>query len=173
MGAGRCVVGVILVTVLAWGCATSGNPRPEPFPRTTGRSGVPSVEPGAVPTGQEIARAAQALVGRPYAAGGAGPDRFDCSGLVQYVYARAGVALPRTVTEQMRVGQPISLDQIAPGDLLFFRIDASKPSHVGIAIGNGAFVHAPNARGEVRVERVSAGYWVRRFELAKRVLADR
>lgn len=134
---------------------------------------TPPVVAAAAMSGEAIAQAAQALVGRPYAPGGTGPDRFDCSGLVQYVYARAGLALPRTVKEQMQIGERVALEKIAPGDLLFFRIDASKPTHVGIAIGHDAFVHAPNARGEVRVERVSAGYWVRRFEVAKRVIADR
>jgi len=124
-------------------------------------------------SGEAIADAARALVGRPYAPGGVGPDRFDCSGLVQFVYGRAGVALPRTVTEQMRVGQRVALKKIAPGDLLFFRIDASKPTHVGIALSGDTFVHAPNARGEVRVEQVSTGYWLRRFEIAKRVIANR
>ncbi len=166
------LAGVILVTVLVSGCATTGTPRPEPFPRT----GVHETSPEAatpVLSGEAIARAAQALIGRPYAAGESGPDRFDCSGLVQYVYAHAGLALPRTVAEQMQIGERVPLNDIGPGDLLFFRIDASKPTHVGIAIGNGEFVHAPNARGEVRVENVSAGYWLRRFEFAKRVIADR
>lgn len=173
MARGQCTAGVILVTVLVSACASTGNPRPEPFPRSGARGGPAPVNAPVAFSGEAIAAAAQALVGRPYAPGGSGPDGFDCSGLVQYVYGRAGVVLPRTVSEQMRVGARVARARIAAGDLLFFRVDASKPTHVGIAIGNDAFVHAPNARGEVRVERLSAGYWLRRFEIAKRVIADR
>ena len=173
MGARVRATGVILVTVLISGCASTGTPRPEPFPRTGTQGGLPGSTTTTPLSGDAVAQAAKTLVGHPYAPGGAGPDRFDCSGLVQYVFGRAGVTLPRTVAQQMKVGERVSFKKIAPGDLLFFRIDASKPTHVGIAIGNGAFVHAPNARGGVRVDRLSARYWLRRFEIAKRVIADR
>src|SRR5574340_1154341 len=107
MAALSSAAGVILVTVLASGCASATAPRPEPFSRTRSHEDRSRGLSGLTISGSAVAAAAQALVGRPYAPGGAGPDRFDCSGLVQYVYGRAGVALPRTVAEQMRVGAEI------------------------------------------------------------------
>jgi cell wall-associated NlpC family hydrolase len=78
------------------------------------------------------------------------------------------VFVPRTVVEQFGWGRPIGADAIAPGDLVFFDTSGG-PSHVGLAIGGDAFVHAPNARGEVRVERMSSAYWSSRFIGARRV----
>jgi cell wall-associated NlpC family hydrolase len=94
----------------------------------------------------------------------------DCSGFVQYVFAQHAVALPHAVSEQYRIGRPVPPADLAPGDLIFFTTVAPGASHVGIAIGGDEFVHAPSSRGEVRVERLSASYWSRRFVGARRVL---
>jgi cell wall-associated NlpC family hydrolase len=104
----------------------------------------------------------------PYRNGGTDPSGFDCSGLVQYVFAEEGIALPRTVGEQFHSGQPIKSDELEPGDLVFFTTVAPGASHVGIAIGGDEFVHAPSSNGEVRVEHLSASYWARRFVGARR-----
>ena len=158
----------MLLTFTVGACA-SRTARPEPFPRphapVTER---PAPEP-APAIGEQVVQAALALRGRPYAPGGSGPERFDCSGLVQYVYSQAGVALPRTVTAQFETTSPIERDAVRAGDLLFFRMVGGKPSHVAIAIGDGSFVHAPSSRGTVRVEQLSAPYWRQRFEGARRV----
>ena len=119
--------------------------------------------------GEQVVQAALGLQGRPYAPGGSGPGAFDCSGLVQYVYAQAGVALPRTVSEQFATTVPIDGDAVLPGDLLFFKMVGRKPSHVAIALGDGRFVHAPSSRGAVRIEDLSAPYWRQRLEGARRV----
>ena len=74
------------------------------------------------------------------------------------------------MAEQSRVGHSIEASDLAPGDLIFFSTVAPGASHVGIAIGGDEFVHAPSGRGEVRVERLSAPYWARRFVGARRVL---
>ena len=118
------------------------------------------------PTRTVVQRALD-LQGIPYRAGGADPRGFDCSGLVQYVFAQEGILLPRTVVEQMAISRAIEGD-VAPGDLLFFRVDGSKPSHVGIAVGPDAFIHAPRERGVVRVERLGSRYWQERFIGARR-----
>lgn len=170
-------------------CASGGVPRPEPFPRP-GEPGAPATverpEPPAadrpaperppmpaplpaLEAGGAIVERALELRGRPYAPGASGPDRFDCSGLVQYVFSGAGISLPRTVDDQFAATLPIDAPSIAPGDLLFFRISSRRASHVGIAIGDGTFIHAPSARGVVRVERLDAEYWRRRFEGARRL----
>jgi cell wall-associated NlpC family hydrolase len=108
--------------------------------------------------------------GVPYRNGGSDPSGFDCSGLVQYVFAQFGTPLPREVRDQYRAGRSIDLNDVEPGDLLFFETVSRGASHVGMAVGRGEFVHAPSERGVVRVERYDASYWARRFVGARRVV---
>jgi cell wall-associated NlpC family hydrolase len=155
-------------------CASTGAvPRPFPSPRGTPPSaGQPSVgrpEPAAA-TGPVVAAAALTLRNRPYRAGGSDPAGFDCSGFTQYVFAQQGVALPREVRDQFRMGKSIKPHDVAPGDLLFFRTTSRRVSHVAIALGGDEFVHAPSSNGVVRVERLDAAYWSRRFVGARRVV---
>jgi cell wall-associated NlpC family hydrolase len=107
------------------------------------------------------------LVGTRYLNGGADPDGFDCSGFVQYVFARQGVNVPRTVEEQARSGTRV--DDLRPGDLVFFHTSGRGATHVGIAIDGTRFVHAPSSRGEVRVEPLAFPYWADRFIEARRM----
>jgi hypothetical protein len=90
---------------------------------------------------------------------------------VQYAFAQHGVALPRETADQYAVGAPIALDALAPGDLVFFQTTSRGPSHVGIALGDNQFVHAPSEGGVVRVERLTMIYWARRMLGARRVAA--
>ena len=110
----------------------------------------------------DIAIHALGLVGTPYRYGGNTPDSgFDCSGLIGYVYQnRAGSAPPRTVAQLDRWGQPIPEQSLRTGDLVVFG-KGRAPSHAGIYVGEGRFVHAPSTGGEVRLDRLSAGYWAR------------
>ena len=101
--------------------------------------------------------------------GGDDPRGFDCSGFVQWVFARHGTSLPREVREQYDAGTPIDRDEIQAGDLVFFETVSRGPSHVGIALGDGEFVHAPSSRGVVRVESYTTEYWSRRWIGARRV----
>jgi cell wall-associated NlpC family hydrolase len=94
---------------------------------------------------------ARQMVGAPYVWGATGPNAFDCSGLMQYSYSRAGVALPRTSQEQLNAGQHVPLDQARPGDLVIYRGDAS---HVAMYVGNGQVVHAPYPGARVRYDPV-------------------
>jgi len=112
------------------------------------------------------------LRGVPYRNGGSDPSGFDCSGFVQWVFARNGVLLPREVREQYGTGQKIDLRELQPGDLVFFRTVSRGASHVGLVIGADQFVHAPNSTGVVRVERLTATYWARRFVGARRIAVD-
>jgi len=125
--------------------------------------------PSAAGAGEAVASLALSLQGSPYVNGGAGLDGFDCSGFVQYVFARSGVALPRSVLEQFEEGIGVE-GAPEPGDLVFFAIDGGRVSHVGIATGPDTFVHAPSSRGVVREDRLSAPYWSRRYAGARRVL---
>jgi cell wall-associated NlpC family hydrolase len=88
---------------------------------------------------------------------------------VQYVFAQHGIALPRGVREQLQSGREVRLAGIERGDLIFFATGAKEPSHVGVAIGGDEFVHAPSARGVVRVEKFSAPYWARRIVAVRRL----
>jgi NlpC/P60 family len=97
---------------------------------------------------------------------------FDCSGFTQYVFAQYGVALPREVVDQYRVGAPVGGRNLEPGDLIFFSTVTRGASHVAIALGGDQFVHAPSSRGVVRVERLSSSYWGPRFLGARRVSAN-
>ena len=110
----------------------------------------------------DIAIHALGLVGTPYRYGGNTPDSgFDCSGLIGYVYkSRAGVAPPRTVAQLNGFGQPIDADELRTGDLVVFGADRA-PTHAGIYVGQGRFVHAPSTGGTVRLDQISAGYWAR------------
>jgi len=109
------------------------------------------------------------LRGTPYLDGGASPHGFDCSGFTQYVFAQHGVRLPRAVEEQYKAGSKIDSGDLTAGDLLFFQTTSRGASHVGIAVGTDQFVHAPSSTGVVRVERLSADYWSKRYLGARRV----
>jgi cell wall-associated NlpC family hydrolase len=155
---------LIFATAVVGGCATSGNvPTPRPFPTPT--STVES--PAAVP---ELIVTAMALRGTPYVNGGSEPTRgFDCSGFVQWVFAQHGTALPRDTRAQYDEGKRIDRDAVRPGDLVFFETVSKGPSHVGIALGAGEFVHAPSSRGVVRVENYASEYWASRWVGARRI----
>ncbi|MBT3155813.1 C40 family peptidase [Streptomyces sp. CHA1] len=100
--------------------------------------------------GTAVAAARRAL-GKPYVWGANGPVGFDCSGLMQWAYAQAGVALPRTSQAQRYAGRHVPLSQARPGDLVTYRADAS---HVGMYVGNGQVVHAPYPGASVRYDPV-------------------
>jgi cell wall-associated NlpC family hydrolase len=146
-------------------------PRPPAAPTDPG-SGPPARPaapvPGGALDGYALTSTALALRGAPYRYGGASPEGFDCSGFVQYVFGQHGVSLPRETREQFRTGRTIKPDKLEPGDLVFFTTVAPGASHVGIMIGGDQFVHAPSERGVVRVERLSASYWSRRYVGARR-----
>jgi cell wall-associated NlpC family hydrolase len=112
------------------------------------------------------------LVGTPYRLGGNTPQTgFDCSGLVGYVFRDvAGVDLPRTAREISQIDAPqIERNQLESGDIVFFR-DGRQVSHVGIYVGRGRFVHAPNEGGTVRLDYLDAAYWNEHFSGAVRVV---
>jgi cell wall-associated NlpC family hydrolase len=191
----RTYVVVIAIAALSGACASSGaTPRPFPTPAPKGSSPTPnSPHPtpnsqlptpnsqgptpnsqgptpnSASPIAYSVTGTALGLRGTPYRNGGADPSGFDCSGFVQYVFAQHGVIVPRQVSEQFRAGRDVGA-QLEPGDLVFFTTVAPGASHVGIAIGGDAFVHAPSSTGEVRVEKLSGPYWSTRFVGARRVL---
>jgi cell wall-associated NlpC family hydrolase len=143
---------------------------PEAYdPAAAGVAAAPPAAPAAAAAGMEVARIAGTLIGAPYREGGALPDGFDCSGLVNYVFARSGVAVPRDVRRQAAAGLPVARSDVIPGDLVFFATTGSGPTHVGIAIGGNRFIHAPKSGAAVRVESLSSAYWTARFVTARRI----
>lgn len=121
--------------------------------------------------GRAIAQFAMGFRGVPYRLGGSDPAGFDCSGLVQYVFAQYGVAVPRVVEQQWEIGDKVKPSKIEPGDLIFFNTKkrGDGASHVAIAIGGDSFVHAPNSTGVVRIETLGSSYWGSRYIGARRI----
>ena len=106
---------------------------------------------------------AKRYLGTRYRMGGTRPGAFDCSGLVRYVFAKHGVALPRTAREQSTVGRPVVVgaDSLRVGDLLFFRTPRGRASHVAMYAGNGRIIHASAGRRRVRYDDLASarGRW--------------
>jgi peptidoglycan DL-endopeptidase CwlO len=102
-------------------------------------------------------RAALSRLGRPYVWGATGPEQFDCSGLTQWSYARAGIHLDRTTYQQIYDGVPIPRSHVRPGDLVF-----PSAGHVQLAIGNNLVVEAPHPGAAVRISPLGAGVQIRR-----------
>jgi cell wall-associated NlpC family hydrolase len=163
-------LGLFLLVALTTGaCASSGAlPRPTPPPDapTPPAARAPTREGGL---GHRIVADALDLRGVPYRNGGNDPRGFDCSGFVRYVLARHGIAAPRLTREQFAAGRAVRLQDVQPGDLLFFTTVAPGASHVAIALDGDEFVHAPSSRGVVRVERLALPYWRKRFVGARRL----
>jgi cell wall-associated NlpC family hydrolase len=139
-----------------------------------------STQPPRAPAPQaanEILFGALALVGTPYRYGGSSPaSGFDCSGLIQYVYRQsAALSLPRTVAQMNTLDVPdVDEDDLQAGDLVIFATHRdSRPSHAGIYVGEGRFVHAPSGGGTVRLDELADDYWQRAYLNAKRPLAAR
>lgn len=102
----------------------------------------------------EFLAAARSRLGMPYVWGGDGPTVFDCSGLVQWAMAQAGVTMPRVAADQARSGPAVAVSHLRPGDLLFYRTDPTAPgyiSHVAIYLGNGLMLQAPQPGMNVQI----------------------
>lgn len=120
-------------------------------------------------TGSEIVAEAKKYIGAPYAAGGASPSGFDCSGYVYYVLKQVGLSPYRTPASQFNQGTAVSKENLQAGDIVFFAGTAgSGISHVGIYTGNGQFLHAPNSRSTVSYSSLTSGYWANHYYGARR-----
>ena len=120
--------------------------------------------------GTQILAEAKKYLGCPYAAGGASPSGFDCSGFVYYVLKQLGCSPYRTPSAQYQMGTSVSKSDLQVGDIVFFYgTYASSISHVGIYAGNGQFIHAPNSRSTVSYSDLTSGYWANHYYGARRV----
>jgi cell wall-associated NlpC family hydrolase len=118
---------------------------------------------------RDLVRTAFIYRGSRYRFGGTSRGGFDCSGFTRYVYARYGIALPHSSASQFSHGQPISRDELQPGDLVFFATRTRGISHVGIYIGDNRFIHASNVRRGVTVDSLGSAYYSARYRGARRV----
>lgn len=152
---------LLVLSALLAACAT-GRRSPSPPPPSLYRSLAPE-------KAQDIAIHALGLVGTPYRYGGNTLEGgFDCSGLIDYVYRTSvGVSPPRTVAQLAGFGQPIGSADLRTGDLVLF--GTGRPTHAGIYVGNGQFVHAPSSGGDVRLDRLDGPYWSRQPLAARRI----
>jgi peptidoglycan DL-endopeptidase CwlO len=121
------------------------------------RNGPGESAPGPITgsgVGVEALRAAASQLGKPYRWGATGPGSYDCSGLTSWAFKKAGVTLPRSSSQQARVGKSVSWDDMRPGDLVFYY---SPVSHVGIYAGGGKMINAPQTGDVVKYQTVSSG----------------
>jgi cell wall-associated NlpC family hydrolase len=166
-----------LATVLLLAaCSSAPHRREATFkPSHSSLADLPAMAPSVASEGaaNDVLFRAIALVGTPYRWGGNTPTGgFDCSGLIDYIYRTAtGMALPRTSRDMASMnGRKVQrMTQLASGDLVFFAIHGGI-SHVGVYVGKGRFVHAPNSGGTVRLDDIDGPYWRDHFAYGKRVL---
>lgn len=121
----------------------------------------------------QVVAYAKQFLGSPYVYGGTSPRGFDCSGFVKYVYANFGITMNRTASAQMDNGTPVSMSELIPGDVVFFKkagSSASRASHVGIYIGGGQFIHASTSTTGVIISNMSSAYYTTGFVGARRML---
>lgn len=160
------IVSGVVCAALLQGCASTPAPASPPLgsvglpPPGSLEAPLPSL-PGdqGLSMGSEIAIRAISLLGAPYKYGGSGPTGFDCSGLVQFVYEEIGIDVPRTAAEQFRAASPVKLDDLEPGDLLFFKIRGKRVSHVAIYTGSGRFIHAPQTGRAIELRSLDDHYY--------------
>lgn len=133
---------LLLLAILATGCAST--------PVSDAPSGAQH---------QQASEIAASMVGKPYRYGGNTPQGFDCSGLVQYSFLRAGIHVPRSTKTQRGKSRKVSISGLARGDLLFFNPEGKYSSHVGIYLGGNRFVHAPSSGKHVRMDTLNDTYW--------------
>ena len=163
----------VTVAVILSGCSTLSESRSPTasLPPLVPPPAVATPSPDVAPSPHRRSGHALAIdkalsyLGVPYRWGGSTPAGFDCSGFVRYVYAGSGIALPRTVAEQYRVGTPVHRGSLRPGDLVFF----DRLRHNGIYIGRGEFVHASSGAGRVSVSRLDEDWFRHRWSGGRRM----
>lgn len=157
----------ILAALALAACGTPGG-RPE------APAGTITQPRAASEKGNEIAFYALGLIDTGYRFGGKNPEAgLDCSGMVSYIVEQvSGRKLPYNAAGIAERTRPIASHAIRPGDLVFFNTLGRSYSHMGIYLGDGRFIHAPNSRGKVRVDRMDSRYYADRFEGARTLLPE-
>lgn len=130
---------------------------------------MPQVSRGSNYYTRRIIQTSLQYIGVPYVFGGTTPSGFDCSGFTRYVFANAGISLPRTADAQYEVGTPVAYDDLIPGDLVFFSTYTYGASHVGVYMGDSKFIDASTSRG-VTIDSLDSGYWSSAYIGARRII---
>ena len=144
------------LSVAATGSQPPSAPEPPPIRKVAVEHG-PKRKRRPPTLGDRVARLALRQVGTPYVWGGAGPGGFDCSGLTSWAFGRLGVQLPHNAAAQYALGRPVKPSRMRRGDLLFFH----GLGHVGVYLGRGRMVHAPESGRRVEIVRLSEHYAAR------------
>ena len=162
----RTLLAIFLTAFIAAGCATADRQLPGgPHERVVAAPPA-EVEPTS---GEKIVSIAASLIGTPYLYGGDSPRKgFDCSGLVFYSYEQMGLRVPRTAADQRKAAERIGVDELEPGDLVFFRSSKGRIDHVGIYAGDGRFIHSPNSKSVVSYAYLDDPYYRSHFVSAGR-----
>ena len=166
---------------ISFALGTNGGPRPARRAAAGGREPAPSPGPPEpllmiVGRAADVVQTALDVLGSPYQWGGTAENGFDCSGLVQYAYARHGIRLPRTSRAQSEAGNPVPVDfdSLRAGDILTFAAQrGGAVTHVGMYVGDGKFIHSSSTG--VKLSRLDphdpdGAYWIPRWVGARRVL---
>jgi len=162
-----CVLLVFCVSMV--GCGLKREPSPEELEAARLAAEAQAREKQRAEAEEKLLEQAHAAIGTPYVFGGTRPGGFDCSGLVLWAYKSVGVSLPRTAREQSRVGEHITeVSEMRPGDIVAFR-HPRRGYHTGIYVGDGKFIHSPQRRKTVRINRLTDSYFSTTFLGARRV----
>ena len=152
----------------AHGMTADGLVGPSTYSALLGKT-MPEVSRGSNYISRRVVQTSLEYIGTLYVFGGTSPSGFDCSGYVRYVFASAGIYLPRAADEQYEVGTPVSMSELRAGDLVFFSTYEYGPSHVGIYLDDGRFINASSSRG-VAIDSLYSSYWGSCYIGARRVM---
>ena len=163
---------LVTASCVAVAPAALGQEAPAALLAGTASAAVRDAASSAWNSARVLTSSALALIGIRYKWGGATPETgLDCSGLVRYVFQQVtGVTLPRSTKELSHIGSTVALNDLRPGDLVFFDTRRFAFSHVGIYVGDNQFIHAPRRGREVEVAAIDKSYWQRHFNGARRLL---
>ena len=150
------------------GLEADGLVGPSTYAALLGKS-MPEISRGSNYIARRVVSDSMNYLGVPYVFGGTTPSGFDCSGYVRYVFANAGIYLPRTADAQYECGYPVSTSELQAGDLVFFSTYDVGPSHVGIYLGDGEFINASSSQG-VSIASIYSSYWGSCYIGARRVM---
>ncbi len=119
--------------------------------------------------GQAVVELAKKYLGKPYVYGAAGPNGFDCSGFVYFIYKQMGVTLNRVAADQMTNGKWVPKNALQPGDIVGFQNRSGYINHVGIYVGNGMMIHSPQTGDVVKYESIVTGNYSNRITCGRRI----
>ena len=118
--------------------------------------------------GDKLVSLAKSKLGCKYVWGATGPNTFDCSGLTSWCHKQLGISIPRTSLAQSKSGKAVNKSDLQPGDLLFWKTTSAEVGHVGMYVGNGQFIHAPNKSKPVKYDSLDNSYYKSRYVRARR-----